>query len=121
MRATRIYTGEDDLTHFEDFEVPLKDGGPIGRLSELSPGSGIIFRETDATYDYDWHPAPRKQWLILLDGLVVIEAGDGTVRQFSGGDIMLLEDTTGRGHRTRQLSAGVRRSVFIPIPTDSDL
>lgn len=116
MKATRIYTGTDGLTHFDEVEVPLTDGGPIGRLSETLPASGIIFRETDGTYDYDWHPAPRKQWLVMLDGCISLETGDGEVREFSGGSILLLEDVTGRGHRTRQLSPGVRRSLFIPIP-----
>lgn len=115
MKATRIRTGPEGFTLFEDFQIPLESAGEIGRLSVPGPGKGIIFRETEDTYDYDWHPAPRKQWLILLDGRISIEAGSGETREFGGGDILLLEDSEGRGHRTRQLSAGTRRSIFIPI------
>ena len=92
--------------------------GPPGRsdsLSSLLSADGIIFRETDDTYDYDWHPAPRRQWLLLLDGEIEIEVGNGEKRRFRGGDILRLEDVDGRGHRTRQLNAGPRRSVFIPF------
>ncbi|MCC5808122.1 MAG: hypothetical protein JJU00_17470 [Opitutales bacterium] len=115
MKVTRIYADASGVTRFEDREIPLQAAGEIGRLSETMPGRGLIFRETEDTYDFDWHPAPRRQWIVLLDGEIEIEAGDGEVRCFRGGDVLQLEDTEGRGHRTRQLSAGVRRSLFIPF------
>ncbi len=114
MRATRIFSGSDALTHFEDFEIPLAGAGTIGRLSERLPASSVIFRETDGSYDYDWHTAPQKQWIILVDGRIEIETGDGSIRQFGAGEVLLVEDVTGRGHRTRQLTPGIRRSIFIP-------
>ena len=116
MKATRIHAGSDGITRFEDFEVPLEDAGSVGRLSADWPANAMVFRETDENYDFDWHPAPRKQWIVLLDGRIVIETGDGEVREFGGGDLLCVEDTEGRGHRTKQLSKGVRRSLFIAIP-----
>lgn len=115
MNATRILSGDDGATRFDDIEIPLRDAGDIGRLSADLPAGAVVFRETDDTYDFDWHPAPRRQWIVLLDGRISIETGDGEVREFGGGDLLLLEDIEGRGHRTRQLSSGVRRSLFIPI------
>jgi hypothetical protein len=76
----------------------------------------VIFRETDPDYDYDWHNAPQRQFLILLDSEIEIEVTSGEKRRFAGGDILLLEDTTGTGHRTRTVDGSLRRSVFIPIP-----
>ena len=35
MKITRIYTGEDEQSHFEEIEIPLFDQGDIGRLSEI--------------------------------------------------------------------------------------
>ena len=116
MKATRIVADENGISHFLDFDVPLVDAGAIGRMSAPQPGRGVIFRETEATYDYDWHQPPQKQWIVLLDGEISIETGDGETRTFRGGDMLLVEDTHGRGHRTKQLSPGVRRSLFIPIP-----
>ena len=115
MKTTRIYKDASGTSRFANEEIALESAGEIGRLSPLFPADGIIFRETDDTYDYDWHPSPRRQWLLLLDGEIEIEAGDGESRRFRGGDILRLEDIDGRGHRTRQLSAGPRRSVFIPF------
>lgn len=115
MRITRISTGSDGTTHFNDVEIPLKDAGSIGRLSQTLPATGVVFRETPADYDYDWHPAPRRQYIVLLDGEIEITVGDGETRRFRGGDVLLVEDTEGKGHRTRTVDGRVRRSLFIPL------
>ncbi len=115
MRITRITTDPDGVSHFDEIDVPLRSAGEIGRLSDRYPAAGVIFRETDPDYDYDWHPAPRRQLIVLLDGEIEIEVGTGEKRRFSGGEILLVEDTTGRGHRTRALDGRVRRSIFIPL------
>jgi len=49
MRITRIYTGEDNQSHFEDININLKDGGKGGFMSELIKATGIVFRETDGS------------------------------------------------------------------------
>jgi uncharacterized cupin superfamily protein len=115
MKATRIFADSQGVSHFDEFDVPLQDAGEIGKLSALQPGKGLVFRETLPIYDYDWHHAPQKQWIVLLDGEISIETGDGQTRRFRGGDLLLVEDMQGKGHKTKQLSPGIRRSLFIPI------
>ncbi len=115
MKITRLYTGTDNESHFEDIEIPLKDAGDIGRLSEQLDATGIIFRKTDPDYDYDWHNAPRRQYIIMLDGAVDVEIGDGTVRRFKTGDILLVEDVDGRGHKSRAVDNRSRLSVFVTL------
>lgn len=119
MRITRITTDAAGDSRFEDIEIPLRDAGEIGRLSEAVGTRGVIFRETAPDYDYDWHPAPRRQFIVLLDGVIEIEVGTGEKRRFSGGDILLVEDTTGRGHRTRTVDGRSRRSLFLPLEADT--
>ena len=97
MKITRIYTGEDEQSHFEEIEIPLFDQGDIGRLSEIFSASGVIFRENPGDYHYQWHNAPRRQYIVMLEGSVEIEIGDGTRRVFHPGEILLAEDTTGQG------------------------
>ena len=115
MRATRIYTGPDGESHFEDLEIPITDHGSIGHLSVLIPATGLILRETGPDYDYDWHSAPRRQAIIMLSGAVEIEIGDGTVRRFGPGEILFAEDTTGRGHCSRAVDRQSRTSVFVTL------
>ena len=119
--VTRVWADEAGVTHFDELDIPLTDAGSIGSLSAPWPAGGVIFRANDPDYDYDWHPAPRRQLVVLLDGEIEIEVGDGATRCFRGGDVLLLEDTTGRGHRTRTVDGRPRRSLFIALDShDSD-
>ena len=115
MRVTRLYTGDDLQSHFEDYEVPLDDRGLIGSLSARHPVKSLIFRHTGADYDYHWHNAPERQYIVILDGGLDIEIGDGTRRRFGAGDILLAEDLTGQGHISRAVDGQPRRSLFITI------
>lgn len=115
MLLTRVYADERGDSHFATLEIELRDAGPIGRLSEMIPAKGVIFRKNDPGYEYDWHVAPQRQFLVMLDGAVEIEVSDGERRTFRGGEILLLEDTTGRGHRSRHIEPCERRSVFIVL------
>lgn len=112
---TRIYSDENGDSHFEDMFVSMNEAGDIGALSEIRPVKGIIFREVEPSYDYDFHNAPQKQYIILLDGGIEIETSLGEIRRFGTGEILLVEDTTGKGHRTRNLYPEKRRSVFITL------
>ncbi len=115
MKITRVYSDLAGDSHFGELDIPLQDGGIIGRLSERFPVNAIIFRETEADYDYDWHCAPQRQFILLLDGEIEIETCDGEKRRFRGGDILLVEDVSGHGHRTRSLNNQLRRSVFVTL------
>ncbi len=115
MKITLLYTGADQESHFEDFEIELNDAGDIGELSEKVNATGIIFRRTGPDYDYGWHNAPQRQYIIMLDGSVDVEIGDGTVRRFTTGDILLVEDTTGRGHKSKAVNNEPRSSIFVTL------
>jgi hypothetical protein len=115
MKVVRLYTGADNKSHFEDLQIPLKDGGKVGFVSELIKATGVVFRETAGDYDYDFHTAPRRQYVINLEGEVEIEVGDGTQRILGSGDILLAEDTTGQGHKSRAVAGKPRKSLFITL------
>ena len=113
--VTRIYSDENGDSHFEDMFITMNDAGDIGALSETQPVKGIIFRVVEPAYDYDFHNAPQKQYIILLDGGIEIETSLGETRRLEAGEILLVEDTSGKGHRTRNIKPEKRRSVFITL------
>ena len=115
MMVVRIYTGPDNKSHFEELQIPLKDAGKTGFLSELMKATGVVFRETTGDYNYDFHTAPRRQLVVNLEGAVEIEVGDGTKRILDSGDILLAEDTTGQGHKSRAVAGKPRKSMFITL------
>jgi hypothetical protein len=100
MKIIRIYTGADNESHFEEKEIDLKFSGDM-EVSALQPAEGILFRRAPTTHNNSYHPAPKRQYVITLTGQVEIETGDGTVKRFGPGDVMLADDTTGHGHITR--------------------
>jgi hypothetical protein len=113
IRIVRIYTGPDNQSHFEDIDVPLKDAGKTGFLSEMVKAKGVMFRQTEGDYNYEFHTAPRRQYVVNLEGEVEIAVGDGTKRILRSGDILLAEDTTGQGHISRAVAGKPRKSLFI--------
>ena len=117
VKYVRLYTGPDQLSHFEDVEVELSEPGSASQqLSKAMEVKALQFRENTAAYDLDWHPAPRRQFIVNLTGEVEITASDGEVRRFGPGTIMLAEDTTGKGHLSRATSDQARQSLFVYLP-----
>ena len=114
MKIVRLYTGADNESHFEDIDMDLCFDGRV-ETSALLPASGIIFRSAPPSHSSDYHPVPKRQYVITLSGQVEIETGDGTIRRFGPGDVMLAEDTTGRGHITRVVGDQPRLYAFIPL------
>ncbi len=115
FNITKVYSDTNGDTHFEDLMVPLHDKGAIGFLSDSQKIKHLVFRKVSATYDFDFHPAPTRQYVVLLDGDIEIETSLGAKRKFSSGDILLLEDTTGKGHKTKNLKEAIRSSLFLEI------
>ncbi len=115
FKVTRVFADKEGESHFEEVTIPLRDVGDIGRLSEIVHAESIIFRENDQGYGYNWHHAPQRQYIALLDGEIEIEVSDGEKRNFQGGDVLLMEDTNGKGHRTRTINNKSRRSIFIVL------
>jgi hypothetical protein len=100
-----MYADAGGESHFEDVEIEFGDTvvaeniEPWG-LSEPVPVTAAIFlRRSEAAAAIGWHNAPRRQFVIRLQGDVSIEVSDGEVRHLGPGSVLLAEDTTGKGHR----------------------
>ncbi len=115
MRIHNLYADETGETHFRDIEVEWAHNLPTGKQSERLPATGVIFRQTAGDYDLDWHPAPRRQYIVNLDAAVQITASDGEVRVIGAGEVILVEDTHGKGHLSQAVGGQLRHSIFIPV------
>ena len=115
MKVTRVYSDKNGDSQFEDVDIELFDNGEIGRLSKNIDVKSMQFRKVSPDYDYDFHHAPQKQYIVLLDGGVEITTSLGETRQFQTGEILLMEDTTGKGHKTKNLERSERTSIFIHL------
>ena len=106
MNVTRVYTGRDGKSHFDEIDVDI---------GKLQPGDGIVFRHALPGDVNEWHVAPRRQYVINLSGHSEVEISDGTKLQLGPGDIYLADDMTGRGHISRVVGTQPRTYVTIAI------
>ena len=120
MKYLRSYAGADGESHFEDVEVALTPtvvypGIPPLGLSASHGAAQVIFgRIPAALRDAGWHTARQRQFVVYLAGETEQEASDGEIRRVGPGDVILAEDTTGKGHRSRNLG-GEQLVVFIGL------
>lgn len=115
MRIHHLYADASGESHFGDIEVEWAQVHPSGKLSRRIAATGVIFRETAGDYDLDWHTAPRRQYIVNLDAAVELTASDGETRVIGAGEVIFVEDTTGKGHLSKAVAGQVRRSIFIPV------
>lgn len=115
MRIHNLYADAKGQSHFRDIEIAWAEETRGGKLSKRFPATGIIFRQVPPTYDLDWHPAPRRQYIINLDAGVQITASDGESRIIKAGEVLLVEDTIGKGHLSKAVEGRMRHCIFVPI------
>jgi quercetin dioxygenase-like cupin family protein len=110
MLITRIYTGADGQSHFEDM-----DPAGFPNPQSLTAVTSVRFRVSPPGAFSDWHRESRRNYIITLSGEGEIGVGDGTRRRFGPGAVMLVEDLTGQGHTTRVTSAVPRVTLAVPL------
>ena len=124
LKYTRIYTGTDNETHFDDVTVTFayQDYGtgipPVWFPTDgIMEAAGFHFVSMPAGWDGgDWHPAPRRQFIIPLSGEMVFQVSDGERRTFGPGDVLLVEDTEGKGHISHMASTSLGVFAVVPLP-----
>ena len=121
---TRIFTGPDGLAHAEDIELKLNARG----VSDMLKATGAEFSVRSPTAgakpgsmaaadpgDPGWHTGPARQFVITLSGRSEVEVSGGVHVLTSPGHINLIEDTTGKGHITRNFGPEDRIALTIPL------
>lgn len=122
--VTRIFTGLDGLSHAEDIELKL---GPRG-ISDMLKATGAEFSRRPPTPGAEphnlsatpadsklWHTGPARQFVITLTGNSEVEVSGGVHVQAGPGHINLIEDTTGKGHVTRNFGPEDRVVLTVPL------
>lgn len=121
MRHIKVTDDGSRGSRFEDVEIPqtetpYAENTPALLLSPPILATALAFvtlppdvRETG------WHPPPRRQFVVILDGEFELETTDGQRRRFQPGATLLVEDLAGRGHVTRVRSDGPATFMAIPL------
>ena len=95
MGVFRLFTNDDGKSQVEELDLASHPD-----LTRATATQHIFFRQWEPGHFIDWHPAPRRQYIVSLSGIVDVGFEDGTTHRFLPGDARLVEDTTGKGHTT---------------------
>ena len=111
MRYIRVYNGDDGAARFEDREVEFAGSvfappAPPLDVSTAVPVGELLFIRFAAGWTDPAHPAPARQWMLVLSGRGETRAG-GETRSWGPGSVFLLEDTSPPGHATTILEDAV--------------
>ncbi len=120
MKHIRIYADQDGESHFEEIETEFQ----MDRYAPPAPEFGIS-KPTDAAryvmvrfppnWDSELHPTPRRQLFIMLSGNFQGGTSDGKVMDLEPGDVVLMEDTTGKGHTAKAMNGKEVRAIMIHL------
>ena len=119
LSVSKLYSDDQDITHFGDEALGwnvLGSADDAPEATALLPAKEIGFLHFPASYRSSWHPAPRKQYVMVMEGAMEVEVGDGEKRIFRPGSVLLVTDTEGRGHKTSAVEGADVVLVWVPVP-----
>ena len=115
MAFVRLYSGPDGESHFEEMDMGFAptDMAPLGSFSPAVARAPvhiipekvkrvILGSQTEDNVE-GFHTTRQRHYAMYLGGAAEMEASDGVKLRFRPGDLLLHEDTTGKGHRARIL------------------
>ncbi len=116
VRYALIYSDSNGESHFADKTTETRSTNfappaPSVNLSEYISAKRFAFLVLPEGYYGDAHPSPARQFMIFVNGEVEVIASDGESRHFKKGDILLQEDTSGKGHTSRSVDGMVVMAV----------
>ncbi len=117
MKYTRLYTGQDNHSHFEEVDVRNKqpvDNALIGEAYYLFDPKEVMMGHINQQV-IDWHHPPGRVFVIYLEGYIEMEVSSGEMRRFGPGDTCLIEDSVGAGHLTRITESEGLRYIMISL------
>jgi hypothetical protein len=120
MQYTRLYSAPDGESHFEVLESQFNEtdyiqSAPPLKLSDSFAATQVRLMKAPALWKRDSHPSSARNLFIVLSGEWDVTASDGDARRFAAGDVLLVEDTTGKGHTSRVVSDTDSVAVMVTL------
>jgi hypothetical protein len=120
MQVTRFSAGADGRSSFSTVEIayPRQREDAFGHTisaSDTFTSPSVQLIVLPAGLDQSWHPAPRRQFVTVLSGVVEVGTPDGATRRFGAGQVFLADDADTEGHTTRTID-GPAHALVTPLP-----
>lgn len=117
-----LYTAADGRAGFREEQIPLNEGTPQTRLSEMLFSSGLQLRQSPPGFRSQAHVTSQPQWVFILSGVMEIGLADGSSRLFKAGEHFYSADTLPagatfdpamHGHWSRQVGVEPLVTAFV--------
>jgi hypothetical protein len=122
MKATytRLYADSIGESHFEDVEVELAPvnfapPAPALFLSEFGATVRTAFLGGPGGWVGEWHQSAGRNLFVVISGEWEIETSDGAKRMFGPTNVLLVEDTFGKGHNSRVVGKGDSLALLVEL------
>lgn len=120
MRYTRLVSDEQGESHFDEVEIEFASTDYVAGAAplQLSPSQTAMdyrFMNAPAGWTSAWHPASARNLFVVITGAWEVTASDGEARRFQTGDVLLVEDTTGKGHASRVVSGEASLALMVQL------
>jgi hypothetical protein len=116
VKATRLYSGTDGLSHLEQVDVkffPVTGAPATAEESEhVKTTKSYVVRLAPGFFE-DWHNADVRRYVVPISGRAVIEVAGGEKISVEPGRIYLAEDLTGKGHTFRVAGSNDWVALFV--------
>ena len=123
MQMIEIYADDRGETHFRKIEIGLElrefapPSVPVQVSAEMATTTSL-FMMAPPGWDKDYHPTPRKQLCVMLDGELTVSATDGETIEMGAGDVLLVNDAASNGHLSQII--GKKNASFLFVGLEGD-
>jgi quercetin dioxygenase-like cupin family protein len=109
-RAYKLYTGPDGDSH-------VIAGSVVD--NKTMAAESISFKESAPHSSSDWHHDPATQYVIMLSGVLEFTTLGGETFTVKPGDILIVLDGTGTGHKWRLIDDQPWRRAYVAFNPDA--
>ena len=121
MRCIRLRKNERGESEVDEGDLSLQPGQNHTAKSSDLKAVTASFAETEPTGEPTWHTAPNRQLVLTMAGALEFQTSKGKRFAIKAGDVLLAEDTTGRGHGWRIVGSEPWRRVYVVLADDAEV
>ena len=104
ITAYKLFAGPDGKSRVQRGRV---------LMNETAAVSAVRFQESPPGSSSDWHHDPAIQYVITLSGVLEFTTGTGEMFTVKPGDVLIVLDNTGSGHKWRLVTDEPWKRVYV--------
>ncbi|HLS16309.1 MAG TPA: hypothetical protein VK049_00565 [Paenalcaligenes sp.] len=119
VRCVRLFTNEVGQVQAQEGVLQYEAAERGDHTTQTLKAGQVFYQSTAAGSSADWHVDTARQFVITLQGHLVFETETGQSFEIQRGDILLTEETAGKGHRWRMVGDAPWVRAYVTLPADA--